>query len=451
LEPPSIETLSLLTSLFQPLSVEVIIAIVVEFILLLCSALISASEVAYFSLSPADRGVLENEKSNASKRVIELLEKPQRLLATVLIGNNLVNVAIVILSSFIIEGSFNFEAYDAWVAFAIQVGAVTFLLLLLGEVIPKVYATTNSLLICRMMSLPLHVLRAIFKPVSTALISSTTLINRRVKKRTSEYRADEMEHALELTRDRDSSPDEEKILKGIVRFGNTDVKQIFTPRTEVIGFDITTEYRSLLEELLEQGFSRVPIYRETLDQVIGILYLKDLLPYSEEEEMNWQSLVRQPYFVPENKKLDDLLQEFQKKKVHMAIVVDEYGGTSGIVTLEDIIEEIVGDITDEYDDEDIFYSKLDESNYVFEGKTPLVDLYKILEIDGANFEEAKGESDTLAGFILEVTGKIPSKNERIKFENYVLTVEAADKRRIKRVKLSIQNLVNSDEEKNNNR
>ncbi len=451
MEPPSLDNSLSLLSLFQPLSIEVIIAIVVMFLLLICSALISGSEVAYFSLRPADHEILTSEKSDISQRVLDLLERPQRLLATILIGNNLVNVAIVILSSFIVANSFNFADYPAWAAFAIQVGAVTFLLLLLGEVIPKVYASTNMLLLCKFMAIPLTAMRGLFTPVSTLLISSTTLINRKVKKRSSEYSSDELEHALELTRDEASTPDEEKILKGIVRFGNTDVKQILTPRTEVVAFDITTEYLDLLEELLEQGFSRVPVYRETLDQVIGILYLKDLLPYADENELNWQKLVRQPYFVPENKKLDDLLKEFQKKKVHMAIVVDEYGGTSGIVTLEDIIEEIVGDITDEYDDEDIFYSKLDENNYVFEGKTPLVDLYKILDIDGNNFEEAKGESDTLAGFMLELTGRIPSKNEKLKFENYVLTVEAADKRRIKRVKLTIANLVNSEEERSNSR
>jgi len=242
----------------------------------------------------------------------------------------------------------------------------------------------------------------------------------------------------------DKTPlEDEKILKGIVRFGATDVKQIMQPRTEVVSFEKRTAFPDLLEQLLDAGFSRVPVYAESLDQIEGILYLKDLLPHAEKTELEWNGLLRPAYFVPENKKLDDLLKEFQEKKIHMAIVVDEYGGTSGVLTLEDIIEEIVGDITDEFDDDDVIYSKLDDSNYVFEGKIPLVDLYKILEIEGQNFEEAKGESDTLAGFVLELAGKIPLKNEKTKFENYIFTVEAADKRRIKRIKLTILDPVES--------
>lgn len=437
MEPPDIEPLSSLLALFNPISADVWLAIAVTLVLILCSALISGSEVAFFSLGPNEKSLLESDKHRTAARVMDLLGHPQRLLATILISNNFVNVGIVIVSTFIVAESFNFADYPAWVAIAIQVGGITFLLLLFGEVIPKVYATSRSLALCRFMALPLEILMKIFRPLSTILITSTNVINKRVKKRSADYTMDELEHALELTKDEETTPDEEKILKGIVRFGGTDVKQIMTPRTEVIAFEQETLFRELLEELLEHGFSRVPVYEESLDQVKGILYLKDLLPHAEEDSLQWLTLVRPPYFVPENKKLDDLLKEFQEKKVHMAIVVDEYGGTSGIVTLEDILEEIVGDITDEFDDEDIFYSKLDENNYVFEGKTPLVDLYKILDIGGENWEEAKGESDTLAGFVLEHAGKIPLKNEKIKFEDYVLTVEAADKRKIKRVKLTL--------------
>ncbi|NEN23397.1 gliding motility-associated protein GldE [Cryomorpha ignava] len=418
-------------------------------ILLICSALISGSEVAYFSLSPTDMDGLENEKSGSADRAMALLHRPHRLLATILIANNFVNIAIVILSSFILIGGFNFDAYPPWVAVAIQVGVVTFLLLLLGEVIPKVYATSNAMRLIMLMALPLTVMLKVFYPISSLLISSTNLINKRIKKRQSDYSVDELEHALELTKDEQTTPDEEKILKGIVRFGNTDVKQIMKPRTEMVSFDFTTSYAELMDELLDEGFSRVPVYKESLDQVVGILYLKDLLPYSESTDLDWQTLLRAPYFVPENKKLDDLLKEFQSRKVHMAVVVDEYGGTSGIVTLEDIIEEIVGDITDEFDDEDIFYSKLDEQNYIFEGKTPLVDLYKILDISGENFEEAKGESDTLAGFMLELSGRLLVKNEKVNFENYVLTVEAADKRRIKRVKLTLLQTEETEEKEKN--
>jgi gliding motility-associated protein GldE len=437
LEPPDIEPLSSLLALFNPLSTDVWLAIGVAVVLIFCSALISGSEVAFFSLGPNERNEVEGEKTKTSARILDLLDRPQRLLATILISNNFVNIGIVIVSTYIVAETFNFADYPAWVAVAIQIGGITFLLLLFGEVIPKVYATTHALPLCRFMALPLEVLDKIFRPLSAVLISSTNFINKRVKKRGSDYSVDELEHALELTKDEETSPDEEKILKGIVRFGGTDVKQIMTPRTEVVAFGVDTGFPQLLEELIGHGFSRVPIYSESLDQVKGILYLKDLLPYAESDNLQWLNLVRPPYFVPENKKLDDLLKEFQEKKVHMAIVVDEYGGTSGIVTLEDILEEIVGDITDEFDDEDIFYSKLDEQNYVFEGKTPLVDLYKILDISGDNWEEAKGESDTLAGFVLEHAGKIPLKNEKIRFEDYTLTVEAADKRKIKRVKLTL--------------
>lgn len=437
MEPPSTDfTLTLLT-VFQPLSIEIGIAILASIILLLCSALISGSEVAYFSLSQEDMDHLENEKTGAADKAIALLEDPHRLLATILIANNFINIVFVILSSFILTAGLNFDAYPVWVEWVVQVGTITFLLLLLGEILPKVYATVNSMKLITLMASPLTFLMKVFNPVSSVLISSTNVINKRFKTRQEDYSVDELEHALELTKDEQTTPDEEKILKGIVRFGNTDVKQIMKPRTEVVSFDFTTSYADLMDELLEEGFSRVPIYKESIDQVVGILYLKDLLPYADSTDLDWQTLLRAPYFVPENKKLDDLLKEFQTRKMHMAIVVDEYGGTSGIVTLEDILEEIVGDITDEFDDEDILYSKLDEQNYIFEGKTPLVDLYKILEIEGHNFEEAKGEADTLAGFMLELSGRLLVKNEKVNFENYILTVEAADKRRIKRIKLTL--------------
>lgn len=447
MEPPSLNFPNIFLSLFQPFSIELGLAIVLAFALLMCSALISGSEVAYFSLGPAERDILENEKSPTSDRALKLLNLPHRLLATILIANNFVNIGVVILSSFIVSHGLDFSAYPSWFGIAVQVGVVTFLLLLLGEVIPKVYATVKGMAVIRLMALPLSLLLKICYPLSSLLISSTNVINKRIKKRQADYSVDELEHALELTKDEETTPDEQKILKGIVRFGNTDVKQIMTPRTEVMAFDFRTTYSELLSEMLEQGYSRVPIYKESIDQVLGILYLKDLLPHADSSEFEWQSLMRSPYFVPENKKLDDLLKEFQTLKVHMAVVVDEYGGTSGIVTLEDIIEEIVGEITDDFDDEDIFYSKLDERNYIFEGKTPLVDLYKILDIDGENFEDVKGESDTLAGFMLELSGKLLSKNEKVKFENYTLTVEAADKRRIKRIKLTLMDAVENDDDR----
>lgn len=437
MEPPSLDAIQYFLALFQTPDLGVFLSIIIALVLLVCSALISGSEVAFFSLEPADIDEFENDEGKTSSRIIALIEKPEKLLATILIANNFVNIGIVVVFTYIVAGTMNFEGYPVWVPFVVQVFVVTALLLLLGEIIPKVYATVNSKKLCAFMSLPLEILAKIFTPLSKILLATSNALQSKVKARQADFSVDELETALELTRDEETTPDEEKILKGIVRFGNTDVKQIMTPRTEVICYDITIGYKELMTDLTEQGYSRLPVYRESLDSVIGVLYLKDLLPYSEQEDLNWQKLLRSPYFVPENKKLDDLLKEFQEMKMHMAIVVDEYGGTSGIVTLEDIIEEIVGEITDEYDDESIFYSKLDEANYIFEGKTPLVDLYKILDIDGENFESAKGDSDTLAGFVLELSGKIPMKNEKIKFENYVLTVEAADKRKIKRLKLTI--------------
>ncbi len=444
MEPPSTASLTTILALFNRPEPDVILAISLEVILLICSALISASEVAFFSLSHSDRELLENEKSQTTERILRLHAMPQQLLATILVANNFVNISIVVLSSFIISDSVNFDGYPTWLPFTVQVLAVTFILLLVGEVIPKVYATTGGLKICRIMALPLIIIEKIFRPISAVLVASTDFINKRIRKRTTEYSTDDLEHALELTRDHETTPGEERILKGIVRFGNTDAKQIMTPRTEVAAFDIDTPFSELLAELLEQGYSRVPVYTESLDKVKGILYMKDLLPYADENSFAWQDLLRKAFFVPENKKLDDLLKEFQSKKIHMAVVVDEYGGTSGIITLEDVIEEIVGDIADDFDDEEIFYSRLDDSNYVFEGKTPLVDIYKVLNIDGDEFEELKGESDTLAGFIIELSGKIPSKNEKLKFENYTFTIEAADKRKVKRVKVTIQDLVESE-------
>lgn len=437
MEPPSLLQITELLAVLKPLTLELLIAFVATTILLACSALISGSEVAYFSLGLTEREQLENGKSPMDERITRLLNRPHRLLATILIANNFVNIGIVIISSFIVAGIFDFSVMPAWLVLTIQVGVVTFLLLLLGEVIPKVYATINAIAMCKIMAIPLQFLLKICYPLSSLLISSTDFINKRIKKHETEYSADVLEHAIDLTRDEETTPEDEKILKGIVRFGNTDVKQIMTARTEVISFDLRTPYSELLIEILDRGFSRVPVFRESMDHVVGILYLKDLLPYSDRTEMNWQSLVRSPYFVPENKKLDDLLKEFQERKMHLAIVVDEYGGTSGIVSLEDIIEEIVGDITDEFDDEDVYYSKLDEQNYIFEGKTPLVDLYKVLDIDGVNFEDEKGESDTIAGFMLELTGKFPEKTEKVNFENYTFSVETRDKRRIKRIKLTI--------------
>lgn len=407
------------------------------FILLICSAFISGAEVAYFSLKPYEIETLKEKSGRSNKVILALLQKPKKLLATILIANNMVNIAIVIISSLIINRLFNF-GNNQWLEFLIQVVAVTFIILLLGEVTPKVYATRYGLQMASFMAYPLWLLSKLFNPLSYALIQSTGFIEKRFKSKGHDISVDAISHAIEITNENDTTEEEKKILKGIVRFGSIEVKQIMRPRINVVAFDIETNFKDLLYRIIEAGFSRVPIYRENFDNVEGILFIKDLLPYiNEKEDFEWQKLIRPPFFVPENKKIDDLLREFQSKKIHMAIVVDEYGGSSGLVTLEDIIEEIVGEINDEFDDDEIQYSKLDEFNYVFDGKTLLNDMYRILKIDGSEFNKVRGEADTLAGFIIETQGKIPAKNEVFKFDNYTFKIEAADKRKIKTVKVSI--------------
>jgi gliding motility-associated protein GldE len=312
------------------------------------------------------------------------------------------------------------------------------MILLVGEVIPKIYATQNPLKATRTLLYFVMGLQRFFYPISSVLVMSTSLMDRLVKPKTHNISVDELSQALDLTSDEDITEGDHKILKGIVKFGNTDVKQIMKPRMDVTAFEFNMGYKRLLENITNYGFSRVPIYKETLDHIAGVLYTKDLLQFlNEADDFNWQGIIRPPFFVPENKKIDDLLREFQYKKIHLAVVVDEYGGTSGIVTLEDVIEEIVGEINDEFDDDDVVYSKLDDHNYVFEGKAHLNDVYRILEIDGEVFEDAKGEADTLGGLILELEERIPKKGEKIKFEYLLFTIEAADNRKIKRVKITI--------------
>lgn len=424
-------------------SIELIAAILAMLLLLVCSALISGSEVAYFSLSPNDYAEIENGKLKSAKLLTSLIERPKRLLATILITNNFVNVAIVIISTFLTDHLI--AEIDPSYQFIIQVVVVTFLLLLLGEVIPKIYANKNPLNLASFMAFPIYYLRTFLTPFSSLLVNSTNFIDKRVKKKGHNISVDELSHALELTSDDNDKDEDQKILEGIVRFGNIEVKQVMTSRVDVICLEENTAFSEVCQTILDSGYSRIPIYKENFDNIKGVLYIKDLLPHLAKENFNWSKLIRKPFFVPENKKIDDLLREFQTKKTHLAIVVDEYGGSSGIISLEDILEEIVGEISDEFDDEDLVYSKLDEFNYVFEGKTPLNDVYRVIEIDGTAFEEVKGESETLAGLALEVFGKIPKKNEKIKFNEYLITIDAADKRRIKRVKITLPEQVEKEE------
>lgn len=378
---------------------------------------------------------------------LKLLDKPKELLAIILIANNFVNIAIILIATYLSNLIFPPDEIGIYVKFVIDVVAITFVLLLFGEVIPKIYATKHASSMSLLMSVPLYYTGRIFpfNLLKAGLVNGTSRLSSILGKRKGvSISSDELEQALELTGAEEHSDD--KILRGIVNFGNKDVKQIMKSRLDVFAFEAEMAYDELYNALNEANYSRFPIYSESFDNIVGILHVKDLLPHiNAQPSFKWQNLLREPYYVPENKKIDDLLKAFQEMKMHMAIVVDEYGGKSGIVTLEDVLEEIVGDISDEFDEEDLVYSKLDDNNYVFEGKTPLIDMYRVMEIDGEIFEEAKSESDTVAGFVIEQAGKILKKNERVTFDHYTFTIEAADSRKVKRIKVTI-NEIKADEE-----
>lgn len=417
------------------------IYLVILLLLLLGSALISGSEVAFFSLGPNEKESLNLEKTKASLTTIDLINMPKDLLATILIANNFINVAIVILSSYLFAVIYPEPTNGLdWVRSIVEVAGITFIILLIGEVIPKVYANRNSLKLALFMSRPILILSKV-PPISwmkVGLVKGTDFINKAAKKRMIDVSTDDLEHALALTKEESGDEGDHKILEGIVKFGNTDVKQIMRSRVDVEAIDINESYEELMALILEAGYSRIPVYKDTFDEVVGILYVKDLLPFlSESNNLDWKTLIRPPFFVPENKKIDDLLKEFQELKMHMAVVVDEYGGASGIVTLEDVLEEIVGEITDEFDQDDLIYTKVNDNTFVFEGKTPLVDLYKVLSIDGKEIEDAKGESDSIGGFIVETAGRILRNNEFIEFSDLKFIVESSDKRRVKMVKIII--------------
>lgn len=418
--------------------------IVILLLLLICSALISGAEVAFFGLSGTDVNSIEESKTTKGNIIVKLLEKPKKLLATILIANNAINIAIVLLFSSIGDVIFSEITYTLLdfisVRFILEVVVVTFLILMFGEILPKVYANRNQKSFAHTMAYPLKALDFIFTPLSTPMRSVTIFLHQKLGKQKSSLSVDHLSQALELTSEGDTTKEEQKILEGIVSFGNTDTKQVMRPRIDIFALNADLKYLEVLEEIKKRGYSRIPVFTDNVDNVQGVLYVKDLLPYIERKTFNWMSLIREPYFVPENKKLDDLLLEFQEKKNHLAIVVDEFGGTSGIVTLEDIIEEIVGDISDEFDDEDLIYSKLDEYNYVFDGKTTLRDFYRVVKIDDeTDFEERKGESETIAGFVLEIAGGFPRRGEKIIFKDYTFVVESLDKKRLKQLKITLPN------------
>ncbi len=408
-------------------------------LLLVFSAIIAAAEVSFFSLAPNDFELLKQDTGSQSQKLISLLDKPKSLIATIVMSHNLVNIGVVIISEMLFAKHFDFS--DSPVAgFVIKVVIVTFVILLIGEVIPKIYASKNPRGLALKMAHGFGLLQKMLAPFVFILVRIASAFDKRIKQITPDLSVDQLSQALELTSSEHTPEEERKILQGIVEFGNTEVSQIMKPRIDVVAFDENTLFTDVITLIIKNGFSRVPVYSETLDKVVGVLFIKDLIAHLDKDNsFEWQTLLRPAFFVPESKKIDDLMKEFQSKKIHLAIVVDEYGGTNGIVTLEDIIEEVIGEINDEFDVEELVYSKLDDSNYVFEAKIPLNDLYRVLDIDGQVFEEKKGESDTLAGFILELSGKIPLKNEKIVFDNYIFSIESVDKRRIKRIKLTIAN------------
>ncbi|MDT8412455.1 MAG: gliding motility-associated protein GldE [Vicingaceae bacterium] len=435
------QTHFVITSILNSIDLITSIELIIVLFLLVFSGLISGSEIAYFSLLPKDLEEEQNTKSAALSRVKKLLYDQKRLLATILVSNNLINVGLILLTTLVINQLINFSSLPDYISFSIQVIGITFIILLFGEVIPKIYATKNALFLSKFMSFPLSFLSFILYPLSYVLMTFSSVIDKHIKQRGLDVTVEDLSHALDLTSDIEEDNDEHKILKGIIKFGETSVKQIMTARVDVVALDKNLPYSTVIETILDSGYSRIPVFEESFDTIVGVIYIKDLLAHIEEkEDFEWTKLLRVPFFVPENKKLDDLLSEFQEKKMHLAIVVDEYGGTSGIVSLEDILEEIVGEISDEFDDEDITYSKLDDNNYVFDGKTALNDVFKIINIDDDEFfGDEKIDAESLAGLVIEIAEKIPQKNEKITLKNLTFTVEASDKRRVKRIKLTVSN------------
>lgn len=423
----------------KPINAGVIFGFIAVFILLFFSAMISGSEMAFFSLTSKQREEIKSRKGSKYKRIIKLLEKPQHLLATVLIANNFVNIAIVIISTYLTFNLLDLRSSPV-IGFIIEVIVITALILLFGEILPKVYANQYPMAFSKAMSGPMQFLIKLFSPLTFIMVKSTVRIERKINKKKKNISFDELSEAIEITTSADTPQHERKILKGIVKFGDTEVKEIMKPRIDVVSVSIEKSFTDLLKLIRESGFSRIPVYRDTFDDVAGVLYIKDLLKYINlSKDFKWQELVKPPFFVPENMKINDLLTKFKEAKVHLAIVVDEYGGTSGIITLEDVIEEIVGEINDEYDVEsdNLFFNKLGENSYIFEGKTSLNDFYKITGLPDDFFDDIRGEAESLAGLILEVTGKIPFRNELIHYKNIIFKIESADNRRIKLIKVSL--------------
>lgn len=420
---------------FQPLTVEIIITLMIGLLLLIISALISGTEAAYFSLNSSDRQKLK-KASKTDTQVLNNLENPEKLMATLLVTGNFVIIGFIILSANIINYLFSIQKAPV-IEFILQAVLISFFLLLFVRIFPKTFATRYKLRLVRFMAFPLQILEKIFSPVNTFFIASNFLVIRRLQNNRNNFSIEKISKALKLTSEQELS-EEKEILEGIAKFGNKNVAEIMKPRVDVVSLDIKSGFSTVLGLIVDSGFSRIPVYDGSFDNIKGILYIKDILPHSHKDDsFNWQTLIRPPFYVPETKKINSLLKEFQKNKVHLALVIDEYGGTSGIVTLEDVLEEIVGEIIDEFDEEDVLFSKISENIFLFDGKTLLGDFFKITKCDDTVFNKIKGEAETLAGLILELKGQIPVLHEKTAYKQFVFTIEAVDNRRIKQIKVEI--------------
>ena len=422
---------------FNPISLGVVIAILITIVLLGLSAFASASEIAYFSLSPSDLSELSEERTEQDKAINMLRDDSERTLATILITNNFVNVTIIMLCNYIFTSLVYFGEKAYWLQFLIVTVLLTFLILLFGEIIPKVYSRENPLAFCRRSVNGILFFRRLFWVFETILLRSGFLASKVIKNDQQMLSVDELEHALELT-DKNDIKEEQKMLQGIVRFGDETVREVMTSRQDIVALNINSSFSDVLKSIVENNYSRIPVYQNNDDNIKGVLYIKDLLPHlTKPTSFKWQTLMRPPHFVPETKRLDDMMKDFKENKVHIAIVVDEFGGTSGLITLEDILEEIVGEINDEYDEEDTSYSKLNYNTYVFDGKTLLSDVTRILEVDDGYFSEIEGDADSLAGLLLEIKGDFPTMHERIEYRNFMFEILKVDGRRISKVKITI--------------
>ena len=404
---------------------------------LFCSAMVSAAEVAMFSLTQKDLSILFKQDATKANVISKLLQKPKKLLATILVANNFSHIGVVIIFSFVGNSIFSVIESEI-IKFILEVILVTFLILLFGEVLPKIYASRNNIQFSKFVANPIYFLDKFLSPISYPMRSVSMFLQEKLGKQKSSISVDQLSQALELTSTEDTSTEEQKILEGIVSFGNTDTKQVMSPRIDIFALEINETFAEIYDKIVEKGYSRIPVFRENIDHIEGVLFVKDLIPHINKKDFDWKALLREPFFVPENKKLDDLLKEFQSKKSHLAIVVDEYGGTSGLVSLEDVIEEIVGDISDEFDDESLNYSQLDDKVFLFEGKTNLKDFYRIIEVEEETFENNKGEAETLAGFVLEILGNFPKKGQKIHFSTVSFTIESVDRKRIKQLKVTLE-------------